>query len=489
MNIELENMTGTVYDNFTNFIQSKETLRGYTRDIKQFLLTIKDKDFEAYLGYAPKSRNVSDLAEAYVDLAHKNIHVAKLAVMTYLEDLTKKVERGELNPNSVPNKIKPIRALLAANDVDISWERIRKLYPLQIRGEDRAYAKNEIREMLEHCTTLVDRVIILVFISSGIRLEAWDHLCWKDLIFFTTDSKNFKGASLRVCGGDIETYWSFITPEACEAIQRYKESWRKKFFKDPRPDDPLLASVQYDIPHRLHHKGIKARVEKIVTAIGMRDKEKKKNGRFEVALDHGFRKFFNTSLRLANVNYLDKEDMMGHTPRLEKHCERYTEEDFERFPQYQKAIPYLTISNEERLKTESIQKEDLEHKNTELLQLKQQVDKLQYGADTRISRYKNAILDVNEPTMEVFIALVGSTFENLEWTEEQKRQYYKQIIKQQSIEPLKPFNKKEIDFLKMIQDALFQGNPTPEEKHKIVHAFRTGLLDIAKNPPLLEEER
>ena len=25
--------------------------------------------------------------------------------------------------------------------------------------------------------------------------------------------------------------------------------------------------------------------------IGMRDKEKKKNGRFEVALDHGFRKF------------------------------------------------------------------------------------------------------------------------------------------------------------------------------------------------------
>ena len=117
MNIELENMTGTVYDNFTNFIQSKETLRGYTRDIKQFLLTIKDKDFETYLGYAPKSRNVSDLAEAYVDLAHKNIHVAKLAVMTYLEVLKKKVERGELHPNSVPNKIKPIRALLVANDV------------------------------------------------------------------------------------------------------------------------------------------------------------------------------------------------------------------------------------------------------------------------------------------------------------------------------------------------------------------------------------
>ena len=88
MNIELENMTGTVYDNFTNFIQSKETLRGYTRDIKQFLLTIKDKDFEAYLGYAPKSRNVSDLAEA--ELAQKDIHVVKSTVMTCLKGLKKR---------------------------------------------------------------------------------------------------------------------------------------------------------------------------------------------------------------------------------------------------------------------------------------------------------------------------------------------------------------------------------------------------------------
>ena len=87
------------------------------------------------------------------------------------------------------------------------------------------------------------------------------------------------------------------------------------------------------------------------------------------------------------------------------------------------------------------------------------------------------------------MALFGSTFENLECTKEQKRQHCKQIIEQQSIGPLKPFNKKEIAFVKMIQDALFQGNPTPEEKHKIAHEFRTALLDIAKNPPILEEER
>ena len=49
-------------------------------------------------------------------------------------------------------------------------------------------------------------------------------------------------------------------------------------------------------------------------------------------------------MRRAKVNYLDKEDMMGHVNGLEKHYERYQEEDFERFPEYQKAIPFLTIS-------------------------------------------------------------------------------------------------------------------------------------------------
>jgi len=58
-------------------------------------------------------------------------------------------------------------------------------------------------------------------------------------------------------------------------------------------------------------------------------------------------------LRRAKVDYLDKEDMMGHTTGLEKHYERYNEEDFERFPEYQKAIPFLTISDTERVKFEN----------------------------------------------------------------------------------------------------------------------------------------
>ena len=58
-------------------------------------------------------------------------------------------------------------------------------------------------------------------------------------------------------------------------------------------------------------------------------------------------------MRRAKVNYLDKEDMMGHKVGLEKYYERYQEEDFERFPEYQKAISFLTISKEEVVKAEN----------------------------------------------------------------------------------------------------------------------------------------
>ena len=54
---------------------------------------------------------------------------------------------------------------------------------------------------------------------------------------------------------------------------------------------------------------------------------------------------------------------MGHKVGLEKHYERYQEEDFERFPEYQKAIPFLTISDDERLKLEN---EKLKEKKSEL---------------------------------------------------------------------------------------------------------------------------
>ncbi len=85
-------------------------------------------------------------------------------------------------------------------------------------------------------------------------------------------------------------------------------------------------------------------------------------------------------LRRAKVDYLDKEDMMGHKVGLEKHYERYQEEDFERFPEYQKAIPFLTISDDERqrLKIEELEQSNnaLEKKEKEIKGLKDNMERI-----------------------------------------------------------------------------------------------------------------
>jgi len=364
MKIELDDLKEDPYSNFIESIQSSETKRMYVRNLRKFLELIPNNIFEKCLSESPKSRDISDLTTSFVKLAKHDIDVTKQIIKSYIKEAKKEVESGTISPNTVKNRIKPIKTLLSSNEVDISWTLINKMFPRETKNGDRAYTKEEIQLMLDHCTDIIDKIIILMFSAGGFRLEAWDYFCWKDVIFFPDeDKKHYKGAALRVYRGDPEEYWTFITPEACNALATYKKEWKSRFLNYPRDDDPLIASTRHDTPIRLHKKGVRARVNKIVTKIGLREPLEKGKRRHEIMLDHGFRKYFNTMMRRAKVNYLDKEDMMGHKVGLERHYERYQEEDFERFPEYQKAIPFLTISKEETLKAENAK---LKEKNSEL---------------------------------------------------------------------------------------------------------------------------
>ncbi len=58
------------------------------------------------------------------------------------------------------------------------------MFPREVRSNDRAYTKVEIQKILEHCTNVIDKLIILMFSSAGFRLESWDYFCWSDVVFF-----------------------------------------------------------------------------------------------------------------------------------------------------------------------------------------------------------------------------------------------------------------------------------------------------------------
>jgi len=396
MEISLEDikMRSDPYQVFLDSIRDPSTKRRYKNLLYTFLKLVPDKIYSDYLRKKPKDQKPSTLAGFFVELARKNPDIASDIIAAYIKEDRKRVASGEISAQTLPNHTKPIKALLNANRIAIHWKSLNNLMPRrESSSKDRAYTREEIQKMLTVSNDITDKVIILLFSSGGFRLEAWDYFTWKDVIFFKNRDGSYKGASLLVYRGDVESYWTFITPEACKALELYRETWKSDIGSYPRPDDPLVKSVRFPVIRRLNQKGVRKRIDKIVHDIGLRPPLPEGKKRHEVQLDHGFRKYFNTMMRRAKVDYLDKEDMMGHKIGLEKHYERYQEEDFERFPEYQKAIPFLTVSDSERQKIEldkeRAEKSELQKKVEEISDLKEEQQKIrEEHQQTKIEYYK-----------------------------------------------------------------------------------------------------
>lgn len=360
------------YEIFLDSVKSPQTRRKYKNTLSEFLKLVPSKMYEEELKKIPEDRDPNTLAKFFVDLTRKNPDLVTRILVQFVKQEVEQVQSGKLSPNTLPNHVKPVKALLESNGVAIPWKTVYKLYPrAKPAADDRAYTREELQKMIEASPDITDKIIVQMFSAGGFRLESWNYFTWKDVVFFQNKDDSFKGAALLVYRGDPESYWTFLTPECCQTLTNYKEIWKSQIGRYPKNDEPLLKAVKYPTIRRLNALGVKKRLQNIVGTIGLRPPLPPGKRRHEVQLAHGFRKYFNTMLRRAKVNYLDKEDMMGHNVGLERHYERYQEEDFERFSEYQKAIPFLTISEEERLRSAN---KKLENERTEIEQLKRDIE-------------------------------------------------------------------------------------------------------------------
>jgi len=362
------------YQLFLDSLKSPDTYRKYRNSLNEFLKLIPAKFYEEALQKSPENREPETLSLYFVELARKDPTIANRIVAAFIKNENELVIQGKMSPNTLPNHVKPIKALLDSNGVAMHWKSLYKLFPrAKPSADDRAYTPEELQKMIEASPDITDKLIIQMFSAGGFRLEAWNYFTWKDMIFFPNNDGSYRGAALLIYRGDPESYWTFLTPECCKTLENYREIWKSEIGRYPKSDEPLLKAVKYPTVRRLNAFGVKKRLDKVVKAIGLRPPLPPGKRRHEVQLDHGFRKYFNTMMRRAKVSYLDKEDMMGHKTGLERHYERYKEEDFERFSEYQKAIPFLTISQEEILKVKNL---NLEQENTQYVKLIKERDQL-----------------------------------------------------------------------------------------------------------------
>jgi hypothetical protein len=389
-------------DLFYSSIRAEATRKDYERKLKKVLceffspILVGDPKLvkEDQAKYKIKTRGVkrafSDAdfetrATEFVNRAKENPDWAEDLMLKLGEKFRKRSELPKtdpdyINPISLKNYFVPIQKLLEMNRITISWKRIRCTLPEPDNSDDtREYTYSEIQKMLHH-SKLIDKVLILLAASSGIRAGAfsikWKHLVpiylynenylWDDQD--VTESVQQKGqvvaAMIRIYANSNSEYVAFVTPECWNTIESYRNLWIQETNKEPKPDDPFFKKSG-PFARELSEMGIRKRLERVLKESGIRTPLPQGKRRYDVPTFNGFRRFFNKankkSLSKNSVlaSLILKETMMGHGGLIKLDKNYFKAHVGELIEEYLNAVPNLTISDEFRLRSENsrLQKE------------------------------------------------------------------------------------------------------------------------------------
>ena len=311
----------------------------------------------------------------------------------------KKIKTG----NSIPKYFTGIESFLDYYDVNYSNRKLHKKFKKLKKvktGGKRAYSAEQIQLMIKYAKVRRNDALIKCFTSSGIREGAITTLQLKHMV--PINDPNFgKCYLLIIYSGVEEEYVTFMTPEATLAFDDYLNERKLKGEKlTPESFAFIYEQSKFEREVNMNKKFDKYSpisvdlVRQIILAIvnyAKIDRVKIPGStRYEIAEVHGLRKFYDTALNRAKVNYAGKdlpaissndiEKLMGHRNNLKGLY--YDPENLDLFQEYKKAIPYLTIDagmrKQEIVKEKEARIEELERiKDQELYLANKKIDELE----------------------------------------------------------------------------------------------------------------
>jgi integrase len=259
-------------------------------------------------------------------------------------------------------------------------------------GEDKPYTTEQISKLLEVSDERT-KVMVLLMASAGLRLGGLLGLKIGHLIKIP----EYSNYQITVYANSKKSrYQTFCTSECATAIDNYLD-FRKRCgerITDKSPlirqefnrDDELKAANKV---LSLGKSGIKRCISKVLYESGLRTHliektENKLNQRREVPMDHGFRKWFDTTCTLNGMNTIYVARCMGHDlkgvkdsyfiPRADKNgIYRDILEGNDRNLGYVSVMNSLTINEESRLKTEN---QRLKVENTKFEQMQSEMNRM-----------------------------------------------------------------------------------------------------------------
>jgi len=381
---------------FTNGLKSKETVRQYIFYVEKFMKFYTIKDYDSLSKIPPKK--------------------LQIMVEDYVMDLKKRV-----SPNTVPTPMYAIQAFFESNDVELKWKKIKRLYPAKVKlSGERGWKTEEIQKMLQFTTNLRTKSLIHFLASTGVRIGGIPDLQLRHIKEMPNDCK-----SVLIYEDSTEEYTTFLTPEASKVLDDYF-SKRKSDGEKLEPTSPVFRT-SYQLGIQTHKPTTKKSTENSVgrSARNAQLRNNKKNGRYEVQLEHGFRKRFNTILKLnrkINPNLVEK--LMGHKRGLDNVYLKPTIEEL--FEEFTLGIGDLSIDNTERILAKK-EKEQQESFKEQMDEMKQELEELKYGPTGRRNKYNQNRLDAPD-TLEMQLYTIGiPILLELVLSEEKKRDMMKEF--------------------------------------------------------------
>jgi hypothetical protein len=327
--------------------------------------------------------------------ANKDRVWAQNGLKYFIRTMKKRAEAGEISESSIRNFYKPVKLFCDIHDIELSWKKITTSIPTCKRfANDRAPTREEIQRIIKYSDRRI-KPLVLTMCSSGIRLGAWEYLKWKHVEPIRRrdrgdDGNRIVAAKIIVYAGEKEQYFSFITPEAFEALEEWME-YRRTSGEDINGESWLMRTV-WDTttpnktirsPEKMSEGAIKMLIGRALRSEGLRTAlNKKLTRRHEFKTNHGFRKFFQTNAE-PKMKSLDVMTLMGQDTGLAASYNKPTVEML--LEEYLKSVDNLTI-DKGRLSRTAVEKvsqnqqalaSQMESKDKELQELRDKMAKME----------------------------------------------------------------------------------------------------------------
>ena len=200
---------------FLSMLRSPDTKRQYPKRLQYFFDFLKmDGAIEdRALSFVKEFKNKNDDGE---ELEKKLLVFARFQ--------KERVNKKEVSPSTVPNYFKAIKLFCQANRIskNIEWKNVTKAMPRGLgAADDRAPTLEEIQELLKFPDRRI-KPMVLTLVSSGIRIGAFETLKWKHITPVIKNNETI-AAKILVYAGDREQYYSFLTPEAYNAVKEWMD--------------------------------------------------------------------------------------------------------------------------------------------------------------------------------------------------------------------------------------------------------------------------